>query len=76
MTDTRHFLIETYHGPMLLSEDESSWTVTSPCGLPETYPGRIPAECLVHARQVRPEDAKRLARLGMQPLGEGSGAAA
>jgi len=76
MPYAKHYLVETYHGPMLLSDYESSWTVISPCGTPENFSGQLPFECLRHAREIPYEEATRLIRSGMPSMRERSHAAA
>jgi hypothetical protein len=56
----RHFLVETYHGPLIFTERQSSWIIESPCRPPEVYRGAIPMDCLRNAVEIKEEQALRI----------------
>ena len=55
-----YYLVETYHGPLVYSQQAGRWTVATPYRPEEIYHGTIPAGCLRHARPIPADHARRI----------------
>lgn len=55
-----HYRVDTYHGPLVLTDCGDRWIVASPFRPPEVYDGSIPADCLTHAVAIEAEEARSL----------------
>jgi hypothetical protein len=56
----KHYVLETYHGPLVITQRRFDWIISSPYRPPEVFDGIIPANCLINARQVSTGEATRL----------------
>jgi hypothetical protein len=56
----KHYRLDTYHGPLVLTQRSVDWSVESLDFGPEVYPGDIPFWCLSRASEITPLEARRL----------------
>lgn len=56
----RHFLVDTYHGPLVFTQRSSDWIISSPYRPPEIFDGTVPADCLTHSREISTAEATRI----------------
>jgi hypothetical protein len=54
------YMVDTYHGPMVLAQRATDWIIASPYRSVEIYDGRIPASCLEAARPISESEAREL----------------
>ena len=52
-----HYLLDTYDGPLVLSQRIDSWVIAAPCRALEVFSGTIPPDCLANARRISTNDA-------------------
>lgn len=55
-----HYLVDTYHGPLVVADCGDRWIVASPTRRPEIFDGRIPADRLRHARPITADRAREI----------------
>ena len=56
----KHFQLDTYHGPVVLTQRATSWEIRSSALGPEVYPGEIPFWCRARAREISAVEAEEL----------------
>lgn len=56
----RHYLVDTYHGPLVYTQDTGRWLAATPFRRPEIFDGTIPDGCLRHARQISADEARAI----------------
>jgi hypothetical protein len=54
------YVVDSYHGPLVFTQNADSWKIDSPYRPSEVFAGTIPPDCLVHARQVGAHEVERI----------------
>jgi hypothetical protein len=60
LTMKSHYLVDTYHGPLVFTDCGDCWIVASPHRPPEIYDGKIPSDRLRHATPIAPDRAREI----------------
>ncbi len=64
----QHYVLDTYHGPLIVSQRQADWIIRSPFRPPEIFDGTIPPSCLSNARPASDEEVMRLLGAYAAPL--------
>jgi hypothetical protein len=56
----KHYLVETYHGPTVYVERDSSWAIATPWGPPEIFAGSMPPSCHHRSRPITSEESAEI----------------
>jgi len=56
----RHYLVDTYHGPLVYAQDAGQWLAATPFRRPEIFDGTIPDSYLRHARPISADEARAI----------------
>lgn|GEM_PF-4205633 len=56
----KQYRLDTYHGPVVLTQRATSWEIRSSALAPEEYPGEIPFWCRTRAREISAAAAEEL----------------
>lgn len=55
-----YYLVDTYHGPLILVQRATDWIIASPYRSVEIYDGRISESCLESARPISERGAREI----------------
>jgi len=61
----KHYILDTHHGPLIITQRETSWIISSLHSSPEVFEGAIPSHCIENARAISTVQAMKVLRAGL-----------